>query len=55
VEANRRDRVWPRGRVVLAVLPFHNLSANPADEYFSDGLTEEMITQAGGPAPRNFW
>src|SRR5687768_15241705 len=34
-------------RVRLAVLPFSNLSDDPAQEYFSDGLTEEMITQLG--------
>ena len=27
----------------VAVLPFSNLSANPDNQYFSDGLTEEMI------------
>jgi serine/threonine-protein kinase len=27
----------------VAVLPFANLSESPADEYFSDGLTEEII------------
>jgi TolB-like protein/Flp pilus assembly protein TadD len=35
------------GRVMLAVLPFENLSGDPSQEYFSDGLTEEMITQLG--------
>lgn len=32
------------GRVTLAVLPFQNLSASPEQDYFSDGLTEELIT-----------
>jgi TolB-like protein/Tfp pilus assembly protein PilF len=30
---------------MLAVLPFENLSGDQEQEYFSDGLTEEMITQ----------
>jgi TolB-like protein/Tfp pilus assembly protein PilF len=32
-------------KVKLAVLPFGNLSDGKEDAYFSDGLTEEMITQ----------
>jgi adenylate cyclase len=28
----------------IAVLPFSNFSANPADEYFADGMTEELIS-----------
>lgn len=31
-----------RGRV--AILPFTNISAEPTDEYFADGLTEELIS-----------
>ena len=41
----------PDERVMLAVLPFDNLSGDPEQEYFSDGLTEEMITQLGQLSP----
>jgi eukaryotic-like serine/threonine-protein kinase len=34
-------------RVMLAVLPFENLSGDPSEEYFSDGLTEDAITEFG--------
>jgi TolB-like protein/DNA-binding winged helix-turn-helix (wHTH) protein len=34
-------------RRMLAVLPFENLTGDPSQEYFSDGLTEEMIGQLG--------
>lgn len=34
-------------RLMLAVLPFDNLSGDPEQEYFSDGLTEELITNLG--------
>ena len=33
------------GRAMLAVLPFENLSATRRHDYWSDGLTEEMIAQ----------
>ncbi|MGA8024832.1 MAG: winged helix-turn-helix domain-containing protein [Candidatus Acidiferrales bacterium] len=34
-------------RVMIAVLPFENLTGDPGEEYVSDGFTEEMITQLG--------
>jgi serine/threonine protein kinase/Tfp pilus assembly protein PilF len=37
----------------LAVLPFENLTGDPDQEYFSDGLTEEMITQLGRLQPQH--
>ncbi|MHC5108907.1 MAG: protein kinase domain-containing protein [Planctomycetota bacterium] len=36
---------------MLAVLPFANLSGDPEQEYFSDGMTEEMITRLGRLRP----
>ncbi len=34
----------PRRRARLAVLPFSNVGGNPAEEYFSDAMTDELIT-----------
>ncbi|HKF24204.1 MAG TPA: tetratricopeptide repeat protein [Candidatus Angelobacter sp.] len=39
-------------RVMLAVLPFENFSEDRTQEYFSDGLTEEMITVLGRLNPQ---
>lgn len=38
--------------IKLAVLPFENLTGDPEQEYFSDGLTQEMITQLGRLHPQ---
>jgi TolB-like protein/DNA-binding winged helix-turn-helix (wHTH) protein/predicted Zn-dependent protease len=40
------------GRVMLAVLPFENLTGDAAQDYFSDGLTEEMINRLGRLDPQ---
>lgn len=39
------------GRIMLAVLPFQNLSGDSQQEYLSDGLTEETITDLGQLSP----
>lgn len=40
-------------KIMLAVLPFENLTGDPSQEYFSDGLTEEMIGQLGRLDPQH--
>jgi TolB-like protein/DNA-binding winged helix-turn-helix (wHTH) protein/Tfp pilus assembly protein PilF len=40
-------------RLMIAVLPFENLTGDAAQDYFSDGLTEEMITQLGRLDPQH--
>ncbi len=41
------DAVAGNRRVMLAILPFENLSGDPEQGYISDGLTEEMIAELG--------
>jgi len=48
---SRRRAVEPPGRTMLAILPFENFTGDPGQEYFSDGLTEEMISQLGDLDP----
>ena len=42
----------PVSRVMVAVLPFENLSGDADQDYFSDGMTEEMIAQLGRLHPQ---
>jgi TolB-like protein len=52
-----RDRLFPQAPKLriqaLAVLPLANLSGDPHQEYFADGMTEALITELGKiSAPR---
>jgi TolB-like protein/DNA-binding winged helix-turn-helix (wHTH) protein/Tfp pilus assembly protein PilF len=40
-------------RLMLAVLPFQNLTGDASQEYFTDGMTEEMITELGNLDPQH--
>ncbi len=52
VHRGGRPTKAPSARIMLAVLPFQNLSGDPTQEYFADGLTEEMITDLGKLNPQ---
>ena len=41
-----------QARLMVAVLPAKNLSLDPDQDYFSDGLTEEMIARLGALQPK---
>jgi len=40
-----------RPKIRLLVLPFENLSGDPEQDFFADGITEEMITQVSNLRP----
>ncbi len=42
-----RHRPETAPKLMLAVLPFENLTGDPTQDYLSDGFTEEMITDLG--------
>lgn len=44
-EPDRRQPTEPLDRPSIAVLPFANLSGEPEQQYFSDGITEDIITE----------
>ncbi len=48
------QRTAPAARIMVAVLPFENLTGDESQDYFSDGLTEEMIAQLGRLDPKEF-
>jgi len=37
----------PEVQMRIVVLPFQNLTGDPRQEFFADGMTEEMISQLG--------
>jgi len=40
------------GKIMLAVMPFANLSGDSQQDYFSDGITEEFISRLSSIEPR---
>ena len=44
-EIGKLDSLALPDKPSIAVLPFANLSGDPAQEYFSDGITEDIITE----------
>jgi TolB-like protein len=49
-ETAQKDR--PIRPVTIAILPLRNLSGDPEQERFADGLTEELISEIGHVSPK---
>jgi TolB-like protein/DNA-binding winged helix-turn-helix (wHTH) protein len=47
------NRPSPAGRTMLAVLPFANLTGDPGQRSFGDGMTDEIITDLGRLGPQH--
>jgi len=43
-QTSRMNGVWKQDRNRVAILPLVNITNDPNDEYFADGMTEEMIS-----------
>jgi len=48
VPAPRSEAAATEDKISIAVLPFSNLSADPVQEHFCDGLTEELLNVLAG-------
>jgi TolB-like protein/DNA-binding winged helix-turn-helix (wHTH) protein/Tfp pilus assembly protein PilF len=43
----------PATKQMFVILPFENLTGDPAQEYIADGMTEEMVSRMGGLDPEH--
>jgi TolB-like protein/DNA-binding winged helix-turn-helix (wHTH) protein/Tfp pilus assembly protein PilF len=50
---SQKRHLVSNGRWMLAVLPFENLTGDLNQDYFSDGMTEEMIARLGSLDPQH--
>jgi len=44
-DTNEQSSIYGRDKLSIAVLPFTNMTGDPEQEYFSDGITEDIITE----------
>jgi TolB-like protein/Tfp pilus assembly protein PilF len=47
----RQSKATAPSRIILAVLPFENLTGDASQDYLCDGMTEELIAELGGLDP----